>query len=62
MPKPHEINEAWLITHDWILRRVLLDDSFAPALTYLSSQVVGDEVALAEMKTNIVSSGRLSPN
>jgi hypothetical protein len=53
MPKPHEINEAWLVSHDWILRRVLLDDSFAPALTYLSSQVVGDQVALAEMKTNI---------
>ncbi|HEX7151614.1 MAG TPA: hypothetical protein VF618_09020 [Thermoanaerobaculia bacterium] len=53
MPKPHEINEAWLISHDWILRRVLLDDSFAPALSYLSSQVVGDQVALSEMKTNI---------
>ncbi|HEX6099512.1 MAG TPA: hypothetical protein VF432_24575 [Thermoanaerobaculia bacterium] len=53
MPKPHEINEAWLVSHDWILRRVLLDDSFAPALSYLSSQVVGDQVALSEMKTNI---------
>lgn len=53
MPKPHEINEAWLVTHDWILRRVLLDDSFAPALTYLSERIVGDQVALIEMRTNI---------
>lgn len=53
MPAPHEINEAWLVSHDWILRRVLLDDSFAPALAYLSSKVVGDQVALGEMKKNI---------
>lgn len=53
MPKPHEINEAWLLSHDWILWRVLLDDSFAPALDYLSTRVVGDQIALSEMRTNI---------
>lgn len=53
MPAPHEINEAWLVSHDWILRRVLLDDSFVPALDYLSERVVGDRVAIDEMRTNI---------
>ncbi len=53
MPKPNEIDEAWLVSHDWILRRVLLDDSFAPALSYLSERIVGDGVALGEMRTNI---------
>ncbi|GGM16240.1 hypothetical protein [Deinococcus aerophilus] len=53
MPAPHEINEAWLVSHDWILRRTILDDSFLPALDYLSQHVVGDRVALAEMRTNI---------
>lgn len=59
MPQPHEINEAWLITHDWILRRALLDDSFAPALSYLSEGIVGDRVALEEMRTNIAQQRQL---
>jgi hypothetical protein len=50
MPAPHEIDEDWLVTHDWILRRVILDDSFLPALDYLIENLAGDEVALAQMK------------
>jgi hypothetical protein len=53
VPEPNEIDEDWLITHDWILRRVILDDQFLPALNYLSQSVVGDEVALAEMRHNV---------
>jgi hypothetical protein len=59
MPAPHEINEAWLVSHDWILRRALLDDSFAPALNYLSQRVVGDRAALAEMQTNVAQQRQL---
>ena len=59
MPAPHEINEAWLVSHDWILRRAILDDSFIPALDYLSKKVVGDRAALAEMRTNIAQQRRL---
>jgi hypothetical protein len=59
MPAPHEINEAWLVSNDWILRRALLDDSFAPALTYLSQRVVGDRAALAEMRTNLAQQRQL---
>jgi hypothetical protein len=31
-PRPDEIDEDWIIANDWILRRVILDDSFLPAL------------------------------
>jgi hypothetical protein len=53
VPRPQEIDGDWLLAHDWILRRVILDDSFLPALDYLSENVAGDEVALAEMRVNI---------
>jgi len=53
VPQPHEIDEDWLIAHDWILKRVILDDSFLPALAYLSSRVVGDEFALKELLKNL---------
>lgn len=53
MPAPHEIDEDWILTHDWILRRVILDDSFIPALDYLAENIVGDEAALAEIRQNI---------
>lgn len=53
VPRPDEIDEAWLIAHDWILSRALLDDSFRPALNYLSQSVVGDEVALEERRRNV---------
>lgn len=53
VPRPDEIDEAWLITHDWILRRTLLDDSFLPALNYLSQNIVGEQVALQEMRQNV---------
>ena len=41
------------MAHDWILRRVILDDSFVPAMNYLSTKVVGDEVALRELYRNV---------
>ena len=42
-----------LLTHGWIINRVLLDDSFRQPLMYLSTRMVGDEVALREMKTTL---------
>jgi len=45
VPAPHEIDEGWLVQHQWILSRVLLDDSFRPALAYLTSGFAGDEVS-----------------
>ena len=44
VPAPNEIDDAWLVEHDWILRRSILDDSFRPALDYLTKSFVGAEV------------------
>jgi hypothetical protein len=52
-PRPSDITEAWVVAHDWILRRVILDDSFVPAMNYVTSRVVGDEVALRELYKNV---------
>lgn len=48
MPSPHEITEAWIIEHAWILRRVLLDDSFDEAISLIekgrASEIIDVEV------------------
>ena len=41
VPAPHEIDQAWLVRHDWILKRAILDDSFLPALAYLATDYTG---------------------
>jgi len=46
VPSPHRIDEAWLLTHEWILRRVLLDDGLLPALDVLGDSFAGDELAV----------------
>jgi hypothetical protein len=51
VPAPHQIDEAWLLQYQWILSRVLLDDSFRPALNYLSSGMAGDEISLAVVRS-----------
>ena len=53
VPPPDKITPAWILAHDWILRRVLLDDSFRPALDYLANSSVGDDFALREMRKNL---------
>lgn len=50
VPAPHEINEGWLIQQQWVLNRVILDDMFKPALTYLSTGMAGDEVGVEALK------------
>jgi len=53
VPAPHEIDDAWLLQHDWILLRVLLDDSFRPGLEYLRKSFVGDELNLQILDNNV---------
>ena len=52
IPAPQEIDDDWLLAHEWILRRVLLDDSFHSALTYLSQDFVRNEVSLQVKQAN----------
>src|SRR5262249_45823835 len=51
-PQPADIDQAWLVQHDWILKRVILDDSFRPVLENLA-ETAGNEIALEEMKANV---------
>jgi hypothetical protein len=51
-PQPGDIDQAWLVRHDWILRRVILDDSFLAVLNTIAP-TAGDEIALEEMQVNV---------
>ena len=52
VPAPDEVDEAWLLGYEWILRRVLLDDSLRPGLDYLREGFTGDELSLEVKKAN----------
>ena len=52
VPRPDEITDAWLMQHDWILRRVILDDSFRPAMDYLVKGFVGAELNIRILREN----------
>jgi hypothetical protein len=53
VPKPEEITEAWVIAHDWIINKFLLDDSYKHCLEYLSKKSVGDDFAIRELRRNL---------
>lgn len=59
VPAPHEIGDAWLIQHDWILRRAILDDSFRPALDYLTKSFVGAEINIRILESNAIAQKNL---
>ncbi|MET0069710.1 MAG: hypothetical protein ABW096_06690 [Candidatus Thiodiazotropha sp.] len=59
VPAPHEITEGWVVAHDWILNRVLLDDSFRGALEDLAQRNVGNEFALRELRKSLREQRRL---
>ncbi len=50
VPAPHEVDPAWILRHDWIIKRAILDDSFLPALEYLSANYTGEEVTLQTLE------------
>lgn len=50
VPAPEEIDEAWLVAHEWILRRVLLDDNLHRALDYLTEALAGDEMGVEVLR------------
>jgi hypothetical protein len=53
VPSPHQITEAWIISNDWIINRVLLDDSFRTALHYIAQKNVGEDFAVRELRKNL---------
>ena len=53
VPYPNQITEAWIVGHDWILNRALLDDSFRPTLQYIAQKNVGDDFSIRELRKNL---------
>ena len=53
VPAPNEITEAWVVANDWILNRVLLDDSYRPTLAYIAQRNVGDDFSIRELRKNL---------
>lgn len=52
MPAPHEITDAWILEHAWIIRRVLLDDSFREALALIEGGRASDEMQVEIRRAN----------
>jgi hypothetical protein len=46
VPMPDEIDNDWLMAHAWILKRVILDESFIPAINQLTTSTIGDNLAI----------------
>lgn len=53
VPAPHEVDQAWILRHDWIIKRTILDDSFLPALDYLSANYAGEELTLQVLELGV---------
>jgi len=53
VPSPDEVDQAWILRYDWIIKRVILDDSFLPALEYLSANYTGEEVTLLTLEMEV---------
>ncbi|MEW8393795.1 MAG: hypothetical protein AB2651_18595 [Candidatus Thiodiazotropha sp.] len=55
VPSPNQITDAWILRHDWIIRRVLLDDQFRAPLEFLRDGLTGDlanlGVLVAELRS-----------
>jgi hypothetical protein len=50
VPLLHEIDEQWVRKYDWIISKVLLDDSYRDALTSISQDVPQGSMSPDEMK------------
>jgi hypothetical protein len=48
LPAPSDINEEWVIRNDWVLRRVLLDPTFLPAVDCMSSGKLAADYGVVE--------------
>jgi hypothetical protein len=53
MPAPHEIDDPWIVRHDWILKRALLDDSFLQAFECVT-HLRGDKLMLSELERTVL--------
>ncbi|MBO9728698.1 MAG: hypothetical protein J7623_08680 [Chitinophaga sp.] len=52
MPAPHDINNEWVVSHDWILKRSLLDDSFKTGMDNIYL-INGEKLLLDELERTV---------
>jgi hypothetical protein len=50
VPQPDQVDEAWLVQQEWILRKVILHDRFLPALDSLTQSFAGEEIGVEVKK------------
>jgi hypothetical protein len=62
VPAPHDVDESWLLRYDWIIKRAILDDSFLPALAYLSSNYTGENLTLQVLELAVQQQKRVVDN
>lgn len=53
VPRPDAVDEDWLLTHQWILERALLDESLRPSMAYLTNGMAGDQLALEALRASV---------
>ena len=53
VPNPDEIDEAWLLRYEWILRRVILDDEFLIAFNLLKKARSGKNIEIDTLRTHV---------
>ncbi len=53
VPNPDEIDEAWLLRYEWILRRSILDDDFLKAFSLLKKARSGKNIETDTLRTHV---------
>lgn len=52
VPAPHEIDDAWILEHAWVIRDALLDSRFEEALDILENTRSQDDAQVAILRAN----------
>ena len=53
MPKPNEINKQWVLSYSWILKQVILSDSFLPAIDFIKEGLTSSKFMINELRKNL---------
>jgi hypothetical protein len=53
LPAPNEIDDAWILRHDWILKRALMDDGYLAAFDAITA-VRGEKLMLGELERSVI--------
>ena len=53
MPKPSDINVQFVLEHSWILKQVILADSFLPAIDYIREGYAASKLEIAVLEENL---------